>query len=56
MCSDGCLFERSSLISVLEKAGGQEAGWEEEEADPEVHPGLHSPCGRWHHGCCQLCE
>lgn len=43
-------------MSVLEEAGGQEAGWEEEEADPEVHSGLHSPCRGWHHGCCQLCE
>lgn len=29
-------------ISLLEKAGDQEAGWEEKEADSEVHPGLHS--------------
>lgn len=30
-------------------------GWQEEEAGPEVHAGLHSPCRGWHHGRCQLC-
>lgn len=33
-----------TFMLVAEKAGGQETGWKEEEADPEVHPGLHSPC------------
>lgn len=51
-----CTALSNPLISLLEKTGGQEAGWEEKEADPEIHSGLHSSCGGWHHGCCQLRE
>lgn len=39
-----------SLLCLTEKAGDQ--GWEKEKAGPKVHPGLHPPCGGWHHGCC----
>lgn len=43
-------------VCIVEEAGGQEAWWKEEEADPEIHSGLHSSRGGRHHGCCQLCE
>lgn len=46
MCSD-------RLLVFAEEACSE--GWQEEEAGPEVHAGLHSPCGGWHHGRCQLC-
>lgn len=41
------------LIVFAEEAYTE--GWQEEEAGPEVHPGLHPPCRGWHHGRCQLC-
>lgn len=41
------------LIVFTEEAYSE--GWQEEEAGPEVHAGLHPPCRGWHHGRCQLC-
>ena len=49
-------FELFFSTLTAEKAGCEEAGWQEEEADSEVHFGLHPPCRGWHHGRSQLCK